>query len=421
MERILFFMGKIKFRLATASAILSFLFLLPDPGLAQSLSRKQLERQKRENQQKIEQTRKILREVKEEKQASISQLIALRQQEKMKEKTIGSIRNELGILDSDISHLQSEEEKLAYTLARLKQEYAAMIYAASKARKTEVLQYLLASESVNHFFNRLQYLRHYSEERRIQEKQIRELSLQLNQQKLKLAEVKQNKEVLLSKEKKEKEQIVILKQDQNKVVNQLSKKEKELKARIDKHRLALRRLDNLISSMVNKEIRKSRVGERKSSGKESVSKTEILLTPEGKLISKSFAGNRGRLAWPVESGFISGSFGRHEHPALKKVYVDNLGVDITTKPGGKVRSVFEGQVELVRSVPGMDGQIVLIRHGDYFTVYSSLKNIRVAMGEKVKLKQTIGEVREGFEGHVLQFQIWKNHKRLNPQSWLAGQ
>jgi len=402
-------------------ALLLVFCLSLNSGLAQQKSRKQLEREKKENLRKIEQTREILQEVKKEKKASISQLQALKQQALLKEKTIGNIRDELGILDSDISHLQTEEEKLAYTLALLKKEYSAMVYAASKAGKQQILLYLLASESVNHFFNRIQQLRHYADERRSQEKQIRNLSLKLNQQKLKLAEAKEVKEVLLGQEKKEKQQIEILKDDQKKVVNQLSAKEKELKARIEKHRIALRKLENLIANLVKKEIRKSRSG-GKSDGKEtSGSSSEMFLTPEGKIISNSFAGNRGRLSWPVQSGFISSGFGRHEHPVIKKVYVDNLGVDISTRPHEKVRAVFEGVVGLVGSVPGMDGQIVLIRHGNFFTVYSGIKNIRVSAGEKVKLNQTIGEVKSGPDGNVLQFQVWKNDKRLNPQSWLANQ
>jgi septal ring factor EnvC (AmiA/AmiB activator) len=180
------------------AAIATMLLLLPaGTASAQQKSRKQLEREKKENLRKIEQTREILQEVKKEKKASISQLQALKQQALLKEKTIGNIRDELGILDSDISHLQTEEEKLAYTLALLKKEYSAMVYAASKAGKQQILLYLLASESVNHFFNRIQQLRHYADERRSQEKQIRNLSLKLNQQKLKLAEAKDVKEVLL--------------------------------------------------------------------------------------------------------------------------------------------------------------------------------------------------------------------------------
>jgi septal ring factor EnvC (AmiA/AmiB activator) len=389
-------------------------------SLAQQKSRKQLEKERKENLKKIEQTREILKEVKKEKRSSISELKALEEQEKLKEKTIGGIREELGVLDTDISHLQSEEEKLAYTLAILKKEYAAMIYAASKTGKSDFLLYMLASETVYGFVNRLRHLRHYAEERKVQEKRIREISLQLNQQKLKLAEEKQNKEVLLSEEQKEKRQLQMLEEDKKRVVSELSLKEKELKSKIEKQQATLKKLENLIASLVKKEIRKSRAPEKGKTAATGKKSSEMVLTPEGQLISNSFAGNKGRLSWPVESGFISSGFGKHEHPVLKRVYVDNLGVDISTKAESKVRAVFEGVVGLVGSVPGMAGQIVLIRHGDYFTVYSGLKNIKVAAGKKVKAKDLLGEVNSGEDGPVLQFQVWKNDKRLNPQSWLAS-
>jgi murein DD-endopeptidase MepM/ murein hydrolase activator NlpD len=124
--------------------------------------------------------------------------------------------------------------------------------------------------------------------------------------------------------------------------------------------------------------------------------------------------------WPVQNGFISSGFGKHEHPVLKRVYVDNLGVDISTKEGEKVRSVFDGTIGLVGQVPGMEGQIIMVRHGEYFTVYSGLKNIMVSSGDKVKAKQVLGQIVKGEEtGAVLQFQIWKNNKRMDPEDWLA--
>ena len=416
------FLLTVPLRLPTLSLALfaaAVLFLMPAGQLtAQQKSRRQLEKERRENLRRIEETRQILRNVKKEKRSSLSELKALEEQERIKEKTIGSIRQELGILDSDISHLQSEEEKLAYTLAILKKEYAAMIYAASRSSPAGFVYYLLDAQSLQNFYSRLRHLRHYAAERKQQEKEIRRISLQLNQQKLLLAETRQNKEVLLGRQQEEKKQLQTLEEDKKRLVNQLSQKEKELKAKIDKHQAALRKLENLIASLVKKEIRKSRGGNKNKEGHSESS--EILLTPEGKIISNSFSGNRGRLSWPVESGYISSGFGKQEHPVLKRVYVDNLGIDITTRAGSRVHTVFEGVVGLVGSVPGMDGKIVLIRHGDYFTVYSGLKNIRVSAGEKLKTREIIGEVQSGEEGAVLQFQIWKNNKRLNPRSWLAA-
>jgi septal ring factor EnvC (AmiA/AmiB activator) len=410
-------------KIALRIGLAVWLFALVSYPCPAQKSKKQLEKEKKENLRKIEQANEILREVKMEKKASLSQLKVLKQQTRLKERTINSIQDELGILQGDIHHLQSEEEQMAYTLQRIKKEYASMVYAASKASISNQLIYLFASETFNQFFMRIQYLRFYSEARRQQAEQIRVVSQNLNQQKLKLAEVKAGKEVLLVNEEQEKKQLENLKEDQKKVVNQLSEREQELKDKIDRHKAALNRLERMISDLVKAEIRRSRAvaGPPSPRGDDENLEQKMVLTPEGKLISKSFAGNKNRLAWPVSNGFISSGFGRHEHPVLKRVYVDNLGVDISTRAGEKVRSVFEGTVGLVGSVPGMEGQIVMIRHGEYFTVYSGLKNVGVSAGDKVRMKQVLGEVvRDEEDGAVLQFQIWKNNKRMDPEDWLAN-
>jgi septal ring factor EnvC (AmiA/AmiB activator) len=386
-------------------------------------SRSQIEKEKRENLRKLAQTSQILKEVKKEKKASLSQLQVLRQQSRLKERNIRTIQDELGILRNDIDHLSSEEERLAFTLQQIRREYAAMVYAASKATGPDRFMFLLASETFHQFRMRLRCLRDYAEARRTQAARIRELSASLNRQKIRLAEVKAGKETLLVTQEDEKKQLEVLREDQKKVVAELSARERELKEKIDRHKASVARLERLLSGLVKAEIRRS----RKSSGAapapagEENSDQKMTLTPEGQIISRSFAGNKNRLAWPVQNGFISSGFGRHEHPVLKRVYVDNLGVDIATRGGEKVRSVFEGEVGLVGAVPGMDGQIVMLRHGEYFTVYSGLKNVQVSAGQKIKTRQVLGEVLSTAEdGAVLQFQVWRNNKRLNPADWLAN-
>jgi septal ring factor EnvC (AmiA/AmiB activator) len=404
--------------------LISILIILLTSGISYAQkSKKQLEKEKKENLRKIEQTNEILKEVKKEKKASLSQLKVLKQQTRLKEKTISTIQEELGFLQGDIEHLQSEEEQMAFTLFRIKKEYASMVYAASKASVSNQLIFLFASETFNQFFMRIQYLRYYADARRKQADQINIVSLTLNQKKLKLAEVKAGKENLLVNEETEKKQLESLREDQKKVVNELSERENDLKEKIDKHKSALNRLERMISDLVKAEIKRSRTTAGPPDPKENNDSPEpgMSLTPEGKMISKSFKGNKNRLAWPVQNGFISSGFGKHEHPVLKRVYIDNLGIDISTRSGEKVRSVFEGTVGLVGSVPGMDGQIVMIRHGEYFTVYSGLKNIVVSAGDKVRIKQVLGEViKDDEDGAILQFQIWKNNKRMDPEEWLAN-
>lgn len=388
-------------------------------------SKKDLEKERKENLKKLEQASRVLKEVKKEKKVSISQLNVLKQQTLLKERHIYGIQEELQLISTDISQLQNEQERLAQMLAKIKKEYGAMVYAASKASVSNQLIFLFASQTFNQFFLRLQYLRYYSDARRQQARQISNLRSQLASQKQKLDFVKQDREQLLSSEEKEKKQLEVLKSDQDLVVKELSKREQELREKIENHKAAVKKLERLISDMVANEIRKSKnqpgIGPPAPNQKEETGVDQRMsLTPEGQMISKSFSGNKNKLAWPVQNGFISTGFGRHEHPVLKRIYVDNLGVDISTHAGEKVRSVFEGTVGLVGQVPGMDGQIVMIRHGDYFTVYSGLKNVKVGAGQKVKLKEIIGEVVKNEEdGPILQFQIWKNNKRLDPEDWLA--
>jgi septal ring factor EnvC (AmiA/AmiB activator) len=415
------------FRFSIHTRILPFclalcFFIAFSIDLSAQKSKKQLEKEKKENLRKLQQNAEILKEVKKEKKVSLSQLSLLKQQAKLKERSINGIQEELGFIQSDIQNLQSEEQKLALNLVNIKKEYAAMIYAASKASVRDQLMFLFASETFNQFLLRLQYLRFYAKARRQQADKIREVSLSIVSKKVKLAEVKQGKEVLLTHEEQEKKQLENLKEDQKKVVNELAQREEDLKEKINNQKAAVARLERLISDLVKAAIKKSRVTVGPPNPKEDDEDIEqkMVLTPEGKLISKSFAGNKNRLAWPVQNGFISGGFGRHEHPVLKRIYVDNLGVDISTKVGEKVRSVFEGTVGLVGQVPGMDGQIIMVRHGEYFTVYSGLKNIMVSTGDKVKMKQVLGEVvKDDESGAVLQFQIWKNNRRMDPEDWLA--
>ncbi|WP_460555330.1 murein hydrolase activator EnvC family protein, partial [Hymenobacter daeguensis] len=145
----------------------------------------------------------------------------------------------------------------------------------------------------------------------------------------------------------------------------------------------------------------------------------IALTPETAQLSSSFSGNRGRLPWPVARGFISQHFGRHPHPVLKHVTVENRGVDIQTGAGEPVRACFDGKVLTVTNIAGMN-TIVMIQHGDFFTVYAKLRSVNVHEGQRVSAREVIGTVATDSEGtSEVQFQVWHNSANLNPESWLG--
>ena len=145
------------------------------------------------------------------------------------------------------------------------------------------------------------------------------------------------------------------------------------------------------------------------------------MTPREKELSSSFASNRGRLPWPCEKGFISGTFGEHAHPVLERVKVKNNGVDITTEPNSQVKAVFNGRVSKVMSFPNLNN-VVIVRHGEYLTVYSNLDVVNVKEGQEVTTRQAIGKVHYNTEEQKteLHFEIWKGKMIQNPENWLAG-
>ena len=143
------------------------------------------------------------------------------------------------------------------------------------------------------------------------------------------------------------------------------------------------------------------------------------LTPEESIISKNFADNRGRLPWPTASGKITERFGTHPHPTLG-FEVESNGIEITTNKGAKARAVFEGTVTKIVVIPGRNTAII-IKHGNYYSVYDNLINVQVKTGDNVKVKDELGTVFTDPEtGYtVLQLQIWKELQKLDPELWLS--
>ena len=164
--------------------------------------------------------------------------------------------------------------------------------------------------------------------------------------------------------------------------------------------------------ITEEEIRKARL-------KENNNKKGYALTPEAKALSDNFLENKGGLPWPLDKGIIVQVFGKQQHPVFKNIETHNNGIDIATDKGAKVRTVFDGNVSRIFLIKG-EGKVILINHGEYFSVYSGLKEVSVQMGEKVFAKQEIGVVvtDESKEKTHLHFEIWKNYDKQNPSHWL---
>jgi murein DD-endopeptidase MepM/ murein hydrolase activator NlpD len=185
-------------------------------------------------------------------------------------------------------------------------------------------------------------------------------------------------------------------------------KEKDLKRDVTKRKKAIGKLNRMIAEVIRLEMEKT----KNSSG-------DFTLTPDGVKLSTNFQGNQKRLTWPVARGFVSSKFGLQSHPVLKGVKIENPGVDIQTQKDEVVRAVFDGAVSKIASIPGMNGIVIIIQHGEYRTVYANLRKSLVKMGDNVKTKDPIGEVFTDTDGvSEVQFQVWKNFNKLDPLAWL---
>ncbi len=399
-----------KIRVATSAFIL-LLFLFSFEGQAQK-NKSQLEKEKKENLKRIDEAQAILKETQSEKKATLGQLKALNQQIKVRQELIQSINEEIKLLNGEITDLSIVTDALQSDLENLKQEYAEMVYSAYKANQGyDRLTFLFSSETFNQLFRRLNYLEQYAEARKTQVEQIEIVRDALNEQRGELVVKKDEQDRLLKSKIKENKNLLSLQKKQSSVVKQLSQREKELRKELAERKEAIKKLDNLIAEIVRKEIEESNKGKDANA---------IALSAEGAKLSSMFEGKKNKLPWPVETGFVSEKFGRHPHPVLKNIMVENQGVDIQTQKDAEVKSVFEGKVATTAYVPGMNS-VVIIQHGDYYTLYAKLKTVNVKKGQIVQADQSVGSVFTDTEGiSELQFQVWKNNVKLDPEKWLLS-
>jgi septal ring factor EnvC (AmiA/AmiB activator) len=378
-------------------------------------SKTQLQREKLQNLEKIKETEKILAETGAEKKNTLGELVALNQRIAQQESLIKSIKNEISFLDYDISENNQIIQSLEKDVDKLKEEYAAMIFSAQKASgKVDKLTFIFSSKSFDQLLMRLKYMEQYGQARQSQAEAIEKVQNILREQ-VHVTELKRGeKNNLLNDEVKENNELTSLKEKQRSVVKSLEKQEKQLRKDLEATKKAVAELDNLIAKIIKEELERiaREARERDSKKNKEVSDAAVAL-------SNSFEENKNKFPWPV-SGFVSQKFGRQQHPVLKGIEIQNDGVNIQTKQGEEVRSIFSGEVSRVAFTPGM-GNTIIIKHGEYFTVYTGLKDITVKQGQRVTINQELGKVLSNGEGiSELRFQIRKNFDALNPQEWLRN-
>ncbi|MCG8308659.1 MAG: peptidoglycan DD-metalloendopeptidase family protein [Cytophagales bacterium] len=371
----------------------------------------QLEKEKKEVQKQIREAQQILAQTSNKKKASIGQLNAIKKQIEGHTKLIHTYSREVKVLEGQIQEDASVIGALQDDLDKLKGEYAGMVYSVHKSSNGfNRLSFIFASESLNQFYMRFKYLEQYASARKNQVKLITEIKTEIESEKAVLEKNRYAKNTLLSAQLKEKEKLSKLKSEQGKIYASLKKEEAKLNKDIRKKKNDVAKLENLISKLLKEEMTNS----ASSAGKVTDVNIDI------KNISSSFEKNKSNLPWPVATGFISEKFGTHPHPVMKRVKMPNDGVNIQTKNNEKVKAVFNGVVKKIAIVPGEFKYVVIVQHGTYFTVYAKLKKVEVKMGQQLARNDVIGEVNTDVDGiSEVQFQVWKNTQKLDPELWLA--
>jgi len=394
-----------------------------------SQTKDELKKQKTELEKEISYTTELLNKTKINKTKSLNYLKVLESQIKSKEQLLITLHIEITLINKQIkkterSIIDTEESILnkAENLQNLKDEYAKMIYAAFKQKGSRNdLIFIISSDDFNQAYKRIIYLKQYTTFRKNQSQKIiasqEELTIKkekLAQQKDRLIEESATKSYLVSSKKDELESVNSTRDEKEQLVKKLSKSERLFKKKLQDKQKKSKELDDKLRKIIEEEIRKSREEAKKKNGDDSFG-----LTPEALALSSEFNNNKGMLPWPLEKGIIVERYGKQKHAVFAGVETFNNGIDIATDNNSVVRVVFDGSISRIFFIKG-EGKAILVNHGEYFTVYSGLKEVAVKVGDKVLSKEKLGVVltQEVENKTELHFEIWKGYDKNDPSKWL---
>lgn len=370
--------------------------------------RKELKNKQRKIEKKISYTKKLLSETKSQKKATLSEYKLLRSQVQDRKILIRSYSREVQLLDEQINEKRRQIEQLKQDLAALKEEYAALIYQSYKSRNVyDQWMYIFASEDFYQAVNRMKYLQEFNNYRRNKAETIEETRKELEQEIQELQKKKDERLGVLIVKEEETRSLEKDSKQKAEVVAKLKSQERKLRYQLQQQEQEWRKLDKEIQRLIQLEIDK----QSKKGGK-------LPLTPEEQKLSDNFTANKGKLPWPSSRGIIVGRFGVSNHGQLN-VKVNNRGVDIRCEKGSTARVVFSGVVVKVIQLPKY--KAVLVKHGDYYTVYNRLSAVYVHEGDKLQTKQAIGKVwTDADNGEtILHFELRKSKDAQNPEQWIT--
>ncbi|MFC4212136.1 murein hydrolase activator EnvC family protein [Pedobacter lithocola] len=408
----------------------------------------ELRRKKEAIERDIEQLQKSLSKTASGKKLTLQQINVINTQIRLRQDKIGAINSEIKNLDNQISQNTNTVHTLQGQLGDLKKEYAGMIRFAQRNRNSyDKMMFIFAAKDFNQAYKRIKYLQQFSQYRKKQAGYIENTQQDLNGKIRVLDRTLKEKSDLLKEQERERERLGKDKSQQSAVLNTLSKQERTFKQDIASKKKQQAQIDRAIRAAIQRAIDEARrkaaeeariaaakraaeekaaaekarlenrpapVATKAAAVKTKTTSEALTATPETARLSDGFENNRGKLPWPVATGQITERFGLHK---VDQASYTNNGVDITTSAGTSVRAVFAGKVIKVDYIQGR--AVIIIMHGDYFTIYQNLRDVKVSVGSSVEIKQVLGSVATTGDDAILKFQIWRGNVIQNPEAWIS--
>ena len=370
-----------------------------------------LERQKQQLTKDIALTRQLLKNTQNNRYISLNDLKLLQKQVQNREQMIQTVQQQLDLINANIVETDYQIDSLSTVMEEVRGEYAELIRQAYLSNNAyNHLLFLFSADSFNEAYQRLKYLQYYTSHRKNQVKQIELMKKELLQNRMILETEKKDKKELLIAEQQQRLALKVEEEQKNEMVKKLKQKERYLKSKLTKKKQAIEELDRQIRAIIAKVTEDEAVTKPLPDRK---------MTVDLQKLSTDFEKNRGKLPWPVDQGIITGKFGKQQHPILKHITLTNNGLDIATKKGSPARALFEGKVSNTLYSPTFQWAVI-VKHGQYFTVYSNLEEVQVGKGDDITTRQALGTVyTDESDGKTeVHLEVWKGNEKLNPIKWI---
>ncbi len=426
--------------------------LLLIPSGAQTNKRiKDLQNRQGQLKKQIEETQTLLNTTKKDMGSQLNSLNALSGQIEERRKYIDTLTNDVAQIEEEMGIVERQLSGLQTDLLVAKDNYIASLrYLQRHGSIQQKLMFIFSAKNLSQTLRRLRYVREYASSQKEQGLAMQQMQQEITAKRKELEEVKASKADMLQLRETERRELEIQEREKRAIVSELQKKQRSLQDEIKKKQAEANKLNAQIDKLVADEIEKARKQAEEEAKREAEAKKKEVANASktqtksetakaapkteskpaatatyssnnsDKVLSSNFEQNRGKLPVPITTSYIVVShFGQYNVEGMKNVTLDNKGIDIQGKPGAKARAVFNGKVAAIFQLNGLFN--VLVRHGQYISVYCNLSSTNVKQGDNVSTRQELGAVYTDTSNDnrtVLHFQLRKERDKLNPERWL---